>query len=165
MVAKLFVDVVFPPVAFVQVRFAKEDGALPMTERLVMVAVDAITLVAVRFVTVWFVTNAFVEVVFVNSPFVAKRLVAVAFVIVPFVMCAFVPNRFVAKRFVVVAFVDVTLSKFPFQRSDEEPNARRPSAVGNRSVVMPPRSARFVVVTLVPDWFVKLNDVMMPFEA
>lgn len=73
LVANKLVEVVLVPVALVQLKFAKEDGVVPVKTKLVKVA-----LVAVKLVTV---------------PFVMKALVVVALVVVALVKTAFCANN------------------------------------------------------------------------
>jgi hypothetical protein len=68
--ANRLVEVVFVPVALVQMRFANEDGAFPVSARDVAVTDPNV---------------AFVEETLENCPFVANRLVVVTEVAVPFV--------------------------------------------------------------------------------
>ena len=105
--------------------------------------------VAKRFVEVVLVPVAFVHVRFVKlegeEPFTV-RLVMVAFVAKKLVEVEFVKLAFVANRLVEVEFVLVVLAKYPFHRTDDEPRDCVASTIGLRSVVTPPRIARYVEV-------------------
>jgi len=156
-VTNKLVEVVFVPVAFVQMKFVNVEGAPPVTVKLANVA-----LVPVRFVIVPLVANrlvvvAFVDVVFVNTPvdgeidpivvplieppeivtFGETNVFAVSDAMNEFKAFMVVPDA-VAKpsQPVEVPFVKVKLLIVPF--------------VVEKFVACPFVTNRFVVVTLVP---------------
>jgi hypothetical protein len=112
--AKRLVEVVFVPVAFVQTRFAKEDGAEPVRTRDVAVTDPNV---------------AFVEERFANCPFVANRLVVVTEPPVAFVKVR--PWSDVVP--VAVNPPTRTDEKVPFEAWTEETNRLEPVAFVNVS--------------------------------
>ena len=156
-------EVLFVPVAFVQEMFVKKDGDVEETKRLLTAR-----FVKEPFVEVTPVKEALVEVRFVIVPLLAVRAemkLFAAFIVVPeamlkpnhpeevpftkerFVKFVFVAWRVVAKRFVEVTLVAVTLPKFPFHLSAEDPRESVASRDGRRFVSTKPFTPRLVVVT------------------
>ena len=78
-----------------------------------------------------------------------RQFVAVALTKEKFCTERLLPEAEEKARFVVVTLVDVTLPKFPFQRSAAEPSAKVASLTGIKFVFTRPETAKFVVVTLV----------------
>jgi hypothetical protein len=167
------VDVVLVPVALVQTRFVKEDGAEPRMVKLetaswVKVALDASSWVndalpaESTFVAMVEAVNEEPDAVLkpnhpVEVPFTKLTSPIDAEPKLADVEETARKAAVFAKRFVVVTEVEVTSARTAFQRSEAEPSERAASSVGMREVETPPSTARPVVVTLEPWAFVKVR--------